>query len=132
ALPAAEPAPLHRDLHDKQVLVDPHGGVGLLDFDTLATGDPALDVGNLLAHLDLRALQGRCTPDDAGRAAAAFLAGYEAGADLEERAAVFAAATRVRLACVYALRPAWRHLGEALLPAAVPGAWRLVGMPGSG
>lgn len=42
--------PCHRDLHEKQVLVS--GGVaGLLDFDTLCLSDPALDVGNLLAHL---------------------------------------------------------------------------------
>jgi hypothetical protein len=42
--------PCHRDLHEKQILVS--GGVaGLLDFDTLCLSDPALDVGNLLAHM---------------------------------------------------------------------------------
>lgn len=42
--------PCHRDLHEKQILVA--GGVaGLLDFDTLCLSDPALDPGNLLAHL---------------------------------------------------------------------------------
>jgi hypothetical protein len=42
--------PCHRDLHEKQILVS--GGVaGLLDFDTLCLSDPALDIGNLLAHM---------------------------------------------------------------------------------
>src|SRR5699024_1543681 len=51
---------LHRDLDDKQLLVD-GDGVGMLDVDTLGLGDPALDVGNLLAHLDLRVGQGWTT-----------------------------------------------------------------------
>jgi hypothetical protein len=47
---AAGPEPCHRDLHEKQILVD--GSVaGILDFDTLSMADPALDPGNLLAHL---------------------------------------------------------------------------------
>ena len=42
--------PSHRDLHEKQILVE-DGVAGLLDFDTLSLADPALDAGNLLAHL---------------------------------------------------------------------------------
>lgn len=52
ALEAVTPSlrPCHRDLHEKQILVS--GGVaGFLDFDTLCLSDPALDAGNLLAHL---------------------------------------------------------------------------------
>jgi len=44
--------PCHRDLHEKQILMA-NGVVGLLDFDTLSLADPALDAGNLLAHLYL-------------------------------------------------------------------------------
>jgi len=40
----------HRDLHHKQLLYS-NGQVGLFDFDTLCQADPALDPGNLLAHL---------------------------------------------------------------------------------
>jgi len=43
--------PIHRDFHDKQILISAKGTV-LLDLDTLTLGDPALDVGNYLAHVD--------------------------------------------------------------------------------
>ena len=46
------PLPCHRDLHEKQILIA-DGAAGLLDFDTLCLSDPALDGGNLLAHLFL-------------------------------------------------------------------------------
>ena len=51
---------VHRDLHDKQMVVVDGDDAGLLDLDTLAVGDPALDVANLLVHLELRMLQGHC------------------------------------------------------------------------
>ncbi len=48
----------HRDLHEKQILLT--GGVaGILDFDTLSRADPALDPGNLLAHLYLAGVDER-------------------------------------------------------------------------
>lgn len=46
----AKPVPCHRDLHEKQILIL-NDTAGLLDFDTLCLSDPALDPGNLLAHL---------------------------------------------------------------------------------
>jgi aminoglycoside phosphotransferase (APT) family kinase protein len=46
----------HRDLHEGQILLH-EGNVGLLDFDTMRFGDPALDVGNLQAHLMLSSLR---------------------------------------------------------------------------
>ena len=48
-----ESAFLHRDLHDKQVVVDGGDAVGILDLDLAATGEPALDLANLLVHLEL-------------------------------------------------------------------------------
>jgi aminoglycoside phosphotransferase (APT) family kinase protein len=45
-----EPKPVHRDFYPGQVLI--HGEtITLLDFDLTAWGDPALDVGNYLAHV---------------------------------------------------------------------------------
>ena len=109
-------AALHRDLHDGQVLVDPDAPVGVLDFDTLAVGDAALDVANLLVHFELRAAQGACSEAQAARLREAFLDGYGADAPLLRRVAVYERATRIRLACVYAYRPRWSALAAGLLP----------------
>ena len=51
----------HRDLHDGQLLWD---GIdlSLLDLDTAAMAEAALDLGNLWAHADLMAVQGRLSP----------------------------------------------------------------------
>lgn len=57
--------PCHRDLHEKQVLVA-RGRAGILDFDTLSLADPALDAGNLLAHLFFARLDERPFRDAVG------------------------------------------------------------------
>lgn len=56
ALPSHPEVLCHRDLHEGQILLQ-DGQTGLLDFDTLRLGDPALDVGNLQAHLILASLR---------------------------------------------------------------------------
>ena len=108
---------VHRDLHDKQILVAGEDDAGLLDLDTLAVGDPAIDVANLLVHLELRMMQGHCRSEIAGVAGEAFLEGYGPDRDLVARIDAYANATRLRLACVYAFRPCWRHLAADLLSA---------------
>ncbi len=113
------PVLAHRDLHDKQVLVPEGtgsaGGVGLIDCDTLTLAEPALDLANLLVHLDFREAQGLLDPSirAAGERAIRAVAGeLLVPAD---RLAAYAESTRVRLACVYAFRPQWRELaGEWL------------------
>src|SRR5262249_9497150 len=48
------PSPrLHGDFYEKQVLVRPDG-LAFVDLDDSSAGDPALDLGNFLAHLELR------------------------------------------------------------------------------
>ncbi len=106
---------VHRDLHDKQVLVTPAGDAGMLDLDTLARGEAALDVANLLVHLELRALQGHCPRSRAEVAAAAFVEAYRPARAVTARLGAFAAASRVRLACVYAFRPVEAGVVSALL-----------------
>lgn len=100
-LPPARPVLLHRDLHDKQILLD-GGEVALLDFDLAAAGDPALDLANLVEHLWLRRRQG--LPLDAAACEAAVLDGYRP--DERTRAALpfHRLLTRHRLAAVYAFR----------------------------
>jgi aminoglycoside phosphotransferase (APT) family kinase protein len=48
---------VHRDLDEEQVLVDER--VALIDLDDAAIGPPELDLGNLLAHVELLELRRR-------------------------------------------------------------------------
>ncbi|PYG00473.1 hypothetical protein SAMN05216184_10343 [Georgenia satyanarayanai] len=104
---------LHRDLHDKQLLLDDAGTVGMIDVDTLAVGERALDVANLLVHLELRQAQGLLVPDLAAAARHGFLAGV--GDVPRDRVSAYTLATRLRLAGVYAFRPRWRSVAADLL-----------------
>lgn len=47
---------VHRDLYEEQIMIGPV--VGLIDLDDVAIGPPELDLGNLLAHLDLLGRRG--------------------------------------------------------------------------
>jgi hypothetical protein len=119
--PVGELVPAHRDFHDGQVLID-RAGVNVLDFDTLCLAERALDLANMLVHLELRALQRLCRASWAGAAGAALLRGYGECAD--ERLALYADATRLRLACVYAFRPRW----GAVVPALIQRVGRTLGL----
>lgn len=101
-------AACHRDLHDGQLL-DLGDALGWIDFDLACTADSALDAANFVAHLALRRLQG-CGPRDESHEhalAAAFARGLARSTEpgFERRAAFYRAATYLRLALVYALRP---------------------------
>lgn len=114
---------VHRDLHLGQVL-GTRNRLGLLDLDTAALGDPALDVGNLLAHLDLEVAAGRCAP----AVAAAFVDGLLGRLDLDgSTVAAYRASTLARLVAVHAFRPDAARLVPALLASAgsTPGEGRL-------
>jgi Ser/Thr protein kinase RdoA (MazF antagonist) len=88
---------VHRDLYEEQVLLDER--IGLVDLDDAALGPPELDVGNLLAHLDLLELR-----SDRGLASGkeALLDGYAMRGPLDlrllERCRTLA---RLRLACIH-------------------------------
>lgn len=117
-LRSGRPAPAvlcHRDLHDQQVLWHPRHSIGLLDVDTLAAAEAALDLGNLRAHVTLRRRQGLTTPEQASTA----LAQVDAVADRlgvdPERLRTYEDATTARLVCVYAFRPRWRDVAMGLL-----------------
>ncbi|GHD10076.1 phosphotransferase [Zhihengliuella salsuginis] len=105
--------PAHRDLHDEQLLYDPAAGrIGVLDFDTAALAEPALDLGNLMAHLALRHDQGLIS-GPARDAARDVLAEAAEGCGVSAaRLAAYENATRLRLVGVYAFRPPWRQLAR--------------------
>lgn len=92
------PAVVHRDLYEEQILLGER--VGLIDLDDAALGPPELDVGNLLAHVELLSLHsGR----DLGGMCDELLAGYAGAgapvdAELVDRCRRLA---RLRLACIH-------------------------------
>jgi hypothetical protein len=108
----------HRDLHDGQLLAG-SGRVGLLDFDLLCRASPWLDLANLTAHLHLRAIQklSGATHASADSCSDALLKGYglaRSSSDMRELR-FYQAATYLRLALVYSLRPKWRGISSELL-----------------
>src|SRR5699024_9179538 len=106
---------LHRDLHDQQVLISPNQQrPGLLDLDTAAWGEPALDVANVLAHLDLRVRQDLLTQWRAAAAREAFLGALAPDGATRSRVDAYQVAARLRLSAVYALRPRWRAMAVDL------------------
>ena len=107
ALTAVWTAPIHRDLHPRQLLLS-GPRTWLLDWDLAAQGDPALDVGNLFAYL-----RARWPAAAAGSALSAFWAGYapEARPGVLARVGWFEAFASLRLAC-----KAFRFRGLAAEP----------------
>lgn len=102
---AATPDPivtLHRDLHDKQALWD-GSTLSLLDLDTAARGEAALDLANLAVHAELRHMQGRLGDPDPVRDA--LEPAVRALEIREQRFAAYAQASRLRLAFLYSFRP---------------------------
>ncbi len=100
AAPWSCPTVVHRDLYEEQLLIGDDGRIGLIDLDDAALGPPELDLGNLIAHLDLLALRaGRSLDEPAG----ALLAGHtSAGSSADERLlSRCRQLTRLRLACIH-------------------------------
>lgn len=115
----SSPDPLlwaHGDLHDKQVIcTNGRSPLGLLDFDAAARAEAARDLANLDVHLALRHHLHLLTPDRYAIAHAQVLA---ASTDLHVTPARFhayAAATRLRLACLYSFRPGFGSVASSLL-----------------
>lgn len=116
---------VHRDLHDKQLVVAPDGGIGFLDLDLATAGEAALDLANLLVHLRLRELQGGCSHARAEACRDALLDGYAPDPAVRARLTAYAAVTWLRLAGVYALRAAPTAVVEAILEAATAAVGRV-------
>jgi hypothetical protein len=112
----ADLVPSHRDFYDKQVLLA-GGRATLIDFDTYCMADPALDIGNFLAHLELARLQGLMPGDGL---ADGFMEGYRRTAGALPSGgpvSAYEAASLLRLACLYALSTRWQTLAGPLLEA---------------
>jgi len=103
----------HRDLHDKQVLLDGNSGGTLIDLDLVAAGPPALDAGNILAHLRLRSLQGAGVPWRG--IAERIVRRLVQDRAMAESLPRWTAATLLRLSLIYARRRRSEHLLDELL-----------------
>lgn len=116
-LPAVATRLLHRDLHDGQLIALTRS-MGLLDFDLLSRGDSLVDVVNLSVHLELRALQGHggVSADHMLELSSSLLeaASTPQGEGYDERFSFYRAATLLRLALVYRMRPIWADLVPVL------------------
>lgn len=109
--PASALGIAHRDLHDGQLLFT-GGRPGMLDPDTLAAAEPALDLANLLVHLDLRVEQGYLSAGDRDRIREQIIAGAAPATSTLLRLPDYEIACRLRLAAVYAFRPRWHAVAH--------------------
>lgn len=104
----------HRDFYDKQVLSGDSRTV-LLDCDTLALADPALDYGNFIAHLFWRAQQHSEHAASIVEGITRFRAAYTNDSiEFQNRASWWTRAALLRLACIYTWRPRWHNYGITL------------------
>ena len=77
-------APIHGDLTADQVVVDP-SGIGLIDLDALAAGDPAADIASFVAELILAEIQDRLGSGQAEARSEELVAGYLGGGGVDPR-----------------------------------------------
>jgi Ser/Thr protein kinase RdoA (MazF antagonist) len=88
---------VHRDLYEDQLLVGER--IGMIDLDDAAIGPPELDLGNLLAHVELLARRRSATVRPEGDA---LLAAYRARAPLDDGLLERCRAlSLIRLACIH-------------------------------
>ncbi|MGH1489586.1 MAG: phosphotransferase family protein [Acidimicrobiales bacterium] len=122
SLPAAEPAVIHGDLHDKNILLGERS-IALIDLDGVKTGAAEDELANLGVHLQLRCLQsGR--PIAYGQSLAARLYRRYGEIRTVSPSRIDAAERHVwfRLACLYRFRVSSRPLVPDLLHLAAGGS----------
>lgn len=110
----SSPGVVHGDLHDGQVLVADDGGVAVLDWDTLAVGEAALDAGNVWAHAELRTILGQWPGGTATDMWDAVVEAWAPSRAELDRAAAYRRLALLRLACQYAFRPVHAHAVDTL------------------
>lgn len=115
-LRGAAPVRVHRDLHDRQIVLSERTPA-VLDWDLAAAGPPEIDAANFVAHLQLRVLQKRLPAERLMSLRDAFLRGYLAGRSQPEVLAAWEQLSLLRLAAVYGLRPGQSGVARDLLRA---------------
>lgn len=110
--------PCHGDFYDEQLVVSDEG-LAILDLDDAAMSEPAVDVANLLAHLDLLALRAPARRRAVDGCAEAFAARYrELDARLDDALVeLLRGATFLRLAGIHVGRADGVRLAPLLIAA---------------
>ena len=112
------PCVVHGDFYAQQVVVD-GTRIGIIDLDRAGWGEPAIDLGTFIAHLERDVLAGSRQPTDVEAMSDALLAGYRsAGGQVEPRqVGLHAAAALLRLAAepFRTREPEWPARTEALV-----------------
>lgn len=100
-LPPAREAGLHRDWYPDQMLCD-GDALWILDLDLHAHGNPAIDLGNFLAHVTDLSIRRYGHPDALSDHEAAFIDGYvlAGGSPQDEAVAVLKAISLARLVAI--------------------------------
>jgi len=126
---------LHRDFHPGQIVLRDEG-IGILDWDEAAVGEPELDLGNLEAHLLLDEFQKHGAVRNARRRIDALRSGYLARREVTlDRVAIYARAALLRLATLERLADPRRSvldraaLSRVLTESAVPDGSGVKGDP---
>ena len=113
-LTESAPVRLHMDFYDKQVLSG-GGQATLIDFENMALGDAARDVGNFLAHLDFRSAQMPQYSSEIDHGKDRFLEGYSCQEVSLGDVNWWRRVAAIRLTLLYSLRPRWSALAESLI-----------------
>ncbi|HEX7719928.1 MAG TPA: aminoglycoside phosphotransferase family protein, partial [Woeseiaceae bacterium] len=116
SLPPIDPQLIHRDFYGDHVLVADER-LYLLDFDLCCQGDPAVDVGNFVAHMSEQSLREHGNAEALAAEEEALKERYVelAGAAVRERIDIYAALTLARHVHISTLIAARRPYTEALL-----------------
>ena len=102
---------IHGDFHDRQLIIR-DGSPVILDLDGVNAGDPAIDIGNFLAHIDFR-LAFELSDQSPRRHHDVFRQGYRVAED-DRRVQIAHAISLLRNAVLYLLIPErHRRLSEA-------------------
>ncbi|MDQ3927776.1 MAG: aminoglycoside phosphotransferase family protein [Chloroflexota bacterium] len=115
-LPKPRPAGIHRDFYADQVLVDGER-LYLLDFDLYCQGDPGLDIGNFLGHVQEQALRTFGDPHALAAVEEALEERFVelSGQQVRRSIHVYTALTLVRHIHISTRFPDRQHITEALL-----------------